>query len=227
MKILIVEDDPEMRGFLCDELRRENYEVSEAEDGRVGFIAALSNDFGMLIVDRMLPNLDGLGLITALRSVGIQTPVIFLTALSRVDERVDGLRAGADDYLIKPFALPELIARIEGVARRNAWRPTSELLRVGDLELNRMSQRVTRGGKKIHLKPKEFRVLEFLMQHAGKVVTKTMMLESVWDFHFDPQTTLVESHICRIRAKIDAGFGGELIQTVSGAGYRIVDKPAP
>lgn len=226
MRILIVEDDPEMRGYLSAELRGEGHDVTSADDGRAGFIAAMSDEFALLIVDRMLPKLDGLGLVTALRSAGLHTPVIFLTALGRVDERVDGLRAGADDYLVKPFAPAELFARIENISRRNARTPASPMLRVGDLELNRLSQSVTRAGKSIALKNREFRLLEYLMQNAGKVVTRTMMLEAVWDFHFDPQTSLVESHISRIRTKMDTGFSRELIQTVRGAGYRIDDSPA-
>ncbi len=226
MRILFVEDDPEMRDYLAAELRAEGHDVTTAEDGRAGFVAAMSDEFAMLIVDRMLPKLDGLGMVTALRSAGLHTPAIFLTALGRVDERVDGLRAGADDYLVKPFAPVELFARIENISRRNAWKPVSPLLRIGDLELNRLSQSVTRAGKSITLKNREFRLLEYLMQNAGKVVTRTMMLEAVWDFHFDPQTSLVESHISRIRTKMDTGFSRELIQTIRGAGYRIDDTPA-
>lgn len=224
MRILVVEDDLEMSDFVCEELRLEGHEVTAAHDGREGFLAAVANDFGMLVVDRMIPKMDGLAMVTALRSVGIETPVIFLTALGRVDERVEGLRSGGDDYLVKPFVVAELLARIDGVARRKGRKPASEMLRVGDLEVNRLSQRVTRAGRVISLKPKEYRLLEYMMQHAGKVVTKTMLLEAVWDFHFDPQTTLVESHISRIRAKIDSGDGDELIHTVWGSGYRIEAK---
>ncbi|MDE8344559.1 MAG: response regulator transcription factor [Acidocella sp.] len=225
MRILIVEDDPEMRDYLMTELRHEGHEVTSADDGRAGLVAAMSDDYAMLIVDRMLPKLDGLGMVTALRSAGLHMPVIFLTALGRVDERVDGLRAGADDYLVKPFAPVELFARIENLSRRNSWKPVSPLLKIGDLELNRLSKSVTRGGRNILLKNREFRLLEYLMQNAGKVVTRTMMLEAVWDFHFDPQTSLVESHISRIRAKMDTGFSRELIHTIRGAGYRIGDTP--
>jgi two-component system OmpR family response regulator len=226
MRVLIVEDDPAMRDFLGGELRGCGYEVTEAEDGRAGLMAAATDDFEVLVIDRMLPKLDGLGMVTALRSMGVQTPAIFLTALGRVDERVAGLRAGGDDYLVKPFALPELCARIEGVARRGAWRKADALLRVGALELNRLTQTARRGETKITLKPREFRLLEYLMRHAGQVVTRTMLLESVWDFHFDPQTSLVESHISRLRAKIDAGFSRDMILTVRGAGYMIADEPA-
>jgi len=227
MHVLIVEDDAPMRDFLQAELQREGYEVATAADGKAGLLAAATDEFGVLIIDRMLPKLDGLGMVTGLRSMGIETPVIFLTALSRVDERVAGLRAGADDYLVKPFAVPELLARMEGVLRRRERKQTDPTLRVADLALDRLTQTATRAGRKISLKPREYRLLEYLMQNAGKVVTRTMMLEHVWDFHFDPQTTLVESHISRIRAKVDAGAARELIQTIRGAGYRISDEAAP
>jgi len=226
MRVLIVEDDPEMRGFLGDELRREGYDITAAEDGRTGLMAAATDDFSILILDRMLPKLDGLGVVIALRSMGIETPVILLTALGRVDERVDGLRAGADDYMVKPFALSELVARIEGVARRNSWKPECGRLRVADLELNRLTRAVARGGRPIALKAREFRLLEYLMLNAGKLLTRTMLLEAVWDFHFDPQTSLVDSHISRLRAKIDTGAERGLIQTVRGAGYLIADEPS-
>ena len=224
MRILVVEDDAEMRSFLCKELFASGYEIMEAEDGRQGLMLTATNDFSVLIVDRMLPKLDGVGMVTALRSMDIQTPVIFLTALGRVDERVQGLRSGADDYVVKPFATVELTARIEALARRTRLKPAKHLLRVRDLELNLLDHTATRGDRKIQLKPREFRLLEYLMKNSGKVVTRTMLLESVWDFHFDPQTTLVESHISRIRAKVDNGFACALIQTVCGAGYRMADE---
>jgi two-component system OmpR family response regulator len=225
MRVLIVEDDPAMRDFLAGELRGCGYEVTEAQDGRAGLMAAATDDFAVLVIDRMLPKLDGLGMVTALRSMGVQTPAIFLTALGRVDERVAGLRAGGDDYLVKPFALPELCARIEGVARRGAWKPPGATLRLADLELDLLTQSARRGAAKIALKPREFRLLEHLLRHAGQVVTRTMLLEAVWDFHFDPQTSLVESHISRLRAKIDSGFPRPLIHTVRGAGYMAADEP--
>ncbi len=223
-RVLVVEDDPDMRSFLCAELAGAGFETVAAEDGRTGLMEAAAGNFDVLIIDRMLPKLDGLGLVTALRLMHINSPVIFLTALSRVDERVDGLRAGADDYLVKPFALPELLARIAAVARRGAWRaPESGTLHVADLELNRLTQTAQRAGQKIPLKPREFRLLEYLMLNAGRVVTRTMLLEAVWDFHFDPQTTLVESHISRVRGKIDGGYARPLLHTVRGSGYRIAD----
>jgi two-component system OmpR family response regulator len=213
-----------MVSYLRAELSAAQYHLAVATDGRAGLMLAGTEDFDVLVIDRMLPKLDGLGVVTALRTMGVQTPVLFLTALGRVDERVAGLRAGADDYLVKPFALVELTARLGALVRRRAIKPPDSMLRVADLELNRLNQTATRGQKKISLKPREFRLLEYLMLNSGRVVTRTMMLEAVWDFHFDPQTTLVESHISRIRTKIDHGFGRELIQTVRGAGYRMADE---
>ncbi|MHB1302761.1 MAG: response regulator transcription factor [Acidiphilium sp.] len=221
MKILVVEDDPHTREFVQGELAAAGHEVATAEDGRAGLLLAATADFDVMVVDRMLPQLDGLGMVTALRSMAIATPVIFLTALGRVDERVQGLRAGGDDYLVKPFAIEELSARIDAIARRNAYKRPTTTLRVHDLVLDRLTQTASRAGTRIPLKPREFRLLEFLMLNAGKVVTRTMLLEAVWDFHFDPQTTLVESHISRIRAKVDRGYDRELIETVWGTGYRI------
>ncbi len=221
MRILVIEDDLEMSRFLNEELVAEGHDVSILEDGRKGLMRAVTNDFDVLIIDRMLPHLDGLGVVRALRSMQIETPVIMLTALSRVDERVRGLRAGADDYVIKPFSMVELRARIDAVKRRRKQPVNYSQLRVGDLTLDRLTHEAKRGDRKISLKPREFRLLEYLMLHAGQVVTRTMLLESVWDYHFAPQTSLVESHICRIRLKVDRGFTTELIQTVRGAGYRI------
>lgn len=221
MRILVIEDDLDMSRFLNEELVAEGHDVSILEDGRKGLMRAVTNDFDVLIIDRMLPHLDGLGVVRALRSMQIETPVIMLTALSRVDERVRGLRAGADDYVIKPFSMVELRARIDAVKRRRKQPVNYSQLRVGDLTLDRLTHEAKRGDRKISLKPREFRLLEYLMLHAGQVVTRTMLLESVWDYHFAPQTSLVESHICRIRLKVDRGFTTELIQTVRGAGYRI------
>ncbi|WP_298161675.1 response regulator transcription factor [Acidocella sp.] len=227
MRILVIEDDDEMRGFLAGELEAEGYEVALAENGRDGLMQAATGDFDLFLIDRMLPHLDGLGVVQALRSMQITTSVIMITALGRVDERVRGLRAGADDYIVKPFAVPELLARIEAVRRRKTFKSDQSLLKVGDLTLNRLTQSATRGGQRIPLKPREFRLLEYLMLNAGVVVTRTMLLEAVWDYHFDPQTKLVESHISRIRLKIDRGFSRELIQTIRGSGYRIsADTPA-
>ncbi|WP_298282339.1 response regulator transcription factor [Acidocella sp.] len=222
MRILLIEDDEDMSGFLAGELEAEGYEVALAANGRDGLMQAATGDFDLFLIDRMLPHLDGLGVVQALRSMQIATSVIMITALGRVDERVRGLRAGADDYIVKPFAVPELLARVEAVRRRKVFRSDQSLLKVADLTLNRLTQSALRGEQRIPLKPREFRLLEYLMLNAGVVVTRTMLLEEVWDYHFDPQTKLVESHICRIRLKIDRGFPRELIQTIRGSGYRIV-----
>ncbi|OYV35777.1 MAG: DNA-binding response regulator [Acidocella sp. 20-61-6] len=220
-RVLVIEDDEMVRNFLQNELQAVNFSVTACADGRSGIMLATDQEFDVMVIDRMLPNIDGLGLLSALRAMGIATPVILLTALSKVSQRVEGLRAGADDYLVKPFAIEELVARIHAVIRRNDMPANTTVLRVGPLELDRLSHSATREGVKIHLNAREYRLLEYLMLNAGKVVTRTMLLEAVWDFHFDPQTTLVESHISRIRAKVDRGFGMELIKTVWGAGYRI------
>lgn len=222
MNVLLVEDDPATVGHVNDGLTAEGHRVSAAVDGKAGLLAAAGSEFDLLIVDRMLPKLDGLALVSALRTMQVHTPVIFLTARSRIDDRVEGLRAGGDDYVVKPFAIAELVARATAVARRRTVSPPTRL-RVGDLELNRLSQSACRAGKQISLKPREFRLLEFMMLHAGQVVTRTMLLEAVWDFHFDPQTSVVESHISRLRAKIDRGFTYDLIHTVRYAGYRFFD----
>lgn len=222
-RLLVVEDDEEMLTSVRDMLTAEGYEVETAPDGRTGLMRAATEDFAALVVDRMLPLLDGIGIVAALRSMGIKTPVLFLTALGRVDERVAGLRAGADDYLIKPFSPDELAARLEVLLRRQPSRDVQTTLHVSDLELNRLTRTAMRAGQTIPLKPREFRLLEYLMQNAGKVVTRSMLLEAVWDFHFDPQTSVVESHISRLRAKVDQGFAVELIHTVRGTGYRLSD----
>jgi two-component system OmpR family response regulator len=221
MHILLIEDDIKTVEFLRAGLEPEGYQVSVAEDSRAGLIAAAGGSFNLLIVDRMLPHLDGLALLQTLRGANIQTPALFLTALGGIDDRVEGLRAGGDDYMVKPFALAELSARVAALIRRNAVIPKATVLRIADLELNRLSHQVRRGNKKIELKPREFQLLEYLMLHENHVVTRTMLLETVWEFHFDPKTSVVESHISRLRSKIDRGLGLELIQTCRGSGYRI------
>lgn len=221
MNILLIEDDRTTVAFLRAGLEPEGYKISVAEDGRAGLIAAAGGTFDLLIVDRMLPLLDGLALLRTLRVAKIHTPALFLTALGGIDDRVEGLRAGGDDYLVKPFAFAELSARVAALTRRNAVMPKTTVLRIADLELDRLSQNVRRGGRKIELKPREFQLLEYLMLHEGQVVTRTMLLEAVWEFHFDPKTSVVESHISRLRAKIDRGFAQELIQTYRGSGYLI------
>lgn len=221
MNILLIEDDVAMRSFLRETLLENGYNVTVSGDGKDGLMQAATGQFEVLIIDRMLPYLDGLYVVQTLRSMQINTPVILLTALGRVDERVRGLRAGADDYIVKPFEMVELQARVEAVRRRQELRGKNSELRVGDLVLDRLTHSARRGETHVSLKPREFKLLEYLMLHEDQVVTRTMLLEDVWGYHFAPQTSLVESHICRVRLKIDRGFSKELIQTVRGSGYRI------
>ncbi|MFE1601473.1 winged helix-turn-helix domain-containing protein [Methylobacterium sp. ID0610] len=222
MRLLIIEDDREAASYLSKAFREAGHVADLAADGLDGYALAREGDYDVLVVDRMLPKLDGLSLIRSLREQGVQTPVLILSALGQVDDRVKGLRAGGDDYLPKPYAFSELLARIEVLARRRgggAGEPTA--YRVGDLELDRLSHRVTRGGQEIVLQPREFRLLEYLMRHAGQVVTRTMLLEHVWDYHFDPQTNVIDVHVSRLRAKVDKGFDRPMIHTVRGAGYMV------
>ena len=221
MRILLIEDDRQMADYLRKALAEVGAVVDHAADGREGLLAAASGDYEALIVDRMLPGLDGLGIVRTLRASGNQTPVLFLSALGEVDDRVEGLRAGGDDYLIKPFAFSELHARVEALLRRGAADVPETRLRVGDLELDLLKREVSRAGVSIQLQPREFRLLECLMQHAGQVVTRTMLLEQVWDYHFDPQTNVIDVHISRLRGKIDKDFHPPLLHTVRGAGYML------
>jgi two-component system OmpR family response regulator len=224
MKILIIEDDREAAAYLVKAFREAGHLADHAGDGLEGYGLASDGAYDVLIVDRMLPKLDGLSLIGGLREQKIDTPVLILSALGQVDDRVKGLRAGGDDYLAKPYAFSELLARVEVLARRRgqaSGEPT--LYRVGDLELDRLGHKLTRAGKEIVLQPREFRLLEYLMKHAGQVVTRTMLLENVWDYHFDPQTNVIDVHVSRLRAKIDKGHDAPLLQTIRGAGYMIRD----
>ncbi len=225
MKILIIEDDAEGAGYLAKAFGELGHVADVARDGLEGYALARDERYDVLIVDRMLPKMDGLSLIGALREQRIETPVIILSALGQVDDRVKGLRAGGDDYLSKPYALAELLARVEILARRKAsvagGDPTT--YRVGTLELDRLSHKLTRAGRDIPLQPREFRLLEYLMRHAGQVVTRTMLLENVWDYHFDPQTNVIDVHVSRLRGKIDRGPEPPLLHTVRGAGYMIRD----
>ena len=224
MKVLIIEDDVEAAAFIVKGFREAGHAPSYAADGETGLDAALAEDFDVLVVDRMLPRRDGLSIIAALREAGRQTPALILSALGDVDDRVAGLRAGGDDYLPKPYAFSELLARCEVLARRAApGEAAVTRYQVGDLELDRLSHTVRRAGEEIALQPREFRLLEFLMKNAGQVVTRTMLLEKVWDYHFDPQTNVIDVHISRLRAKIDRGQDRPLIQTVRGAGYVLRD----
>ena len=219
--ILIIEDDPDLAKVLSIGLEDAGYKVRHAADGEAGLEVAQKEKFDALIVDRMLPKCDGLSVITELRSKGYQTPVLILSALDQVDDRVTGLRAGGDDYLPKPYALAELLARLESLLRRQETAAPATKLRVGDLEMDLIARTVIRAGKEIDLQPREFTLLEYLMRHAGQTVTRTMLLEGVWDFHFDPQTNVIDVHISRLRQKIDKGFPHAMLQTVRGSGYMI------
>ena len=221
MRILLVEDDPQMAEYLRKALAEAGAVVDRAAEGREGLLMAASGDYDVLILDRMLPGLDGLAIVRTLRASGNRAPVLFLSALGEVDDRVEGLRAGGDDYLIKPFAFSELQARVEALLRRGAAEAPETRLRVADLEMDLLKREVTRAGQPILLQPREFRLLECLMRHAGRVVTRTMLLEQVWDYHFDPQTNVIDVHISRLRSKIDKDFDPPLLQTVRGAGYRL------
>jgi two-component system, OmpR family, response regulator len=219
MKILVVEDDRETATYLTKGLSESGYTVDCAGDGREALFLATSSDYSAMILDRMLPSMDGLSVLGALRAAEIRTPALILSALGSVDDRVKGLRAGGDDYLVKPFAFSELLARLEALLRRGAGPPTTTKLRVADLELDLLTRSVRRAGKPIEVLPREFRLLEYLMRNAGHVVTRTMLLERVWDYHFDPQTNVIDVHISRLRQKIDKNFDHQLLHTVRGAGY--------
>lgn len=221
MRILLIEDDEDAATYMVKGLAESGYQVEHAGDGEQGLQRALDGEYDVAVVDRMLPGLDGLSIIRKLRADGNRTPVLVLSALAEVDDRVAGLRAGGDDYLIKPYAFAELLARIEALARRATDTSSDTHLGVADLELDLMTHKVTRAGRLIRLQPKELRLLEFLLRHAGQVVTRTMLLEQVWDFHFDPQTNVIDTQISRLRSKIDKGFDEPLLQTVRGMGYRL------
>jgi two-component system OmpR family response regulator len=221
MRILVIEDDREAAAYIVKGLKESGHVVDHAADGEEGLTLALDGEYDVLIVDRMLPRRDGLGVVESLRERGVATPVLFLSALGEVDDRVKGLRAGGDDYLTKPFAFAELLARLEAVVRRRAPEEVRTVLSVGDLELDLLKRRVRRAGQDIDLQPREFKLLEYLMRHEGQVVTRTMLLENVWEYHFDPQTNVIDVHISRLRAKIDKSFETALLHTVRGAGYTL------
>jgi len=223
MRLLVIEDDRDAADYLVKAFREVGHVADAATDGDDGLAMALGGQYDVLIVDRMLPKRDGLAIIGALRAKGMETPALILSALGQVDDRVKGLRAGGDDYLPKPYSFSELLARVEVLARRRGGRSEETMLRVGDLKLDRLSHQVHRGDEEIALQPREFRLLEYLMQHAGQVVTRTMLLENVWDYHFDPQTNVIDVHISRLRSKIDKGFSQPLLHTIRGAGYMIRD----
>ena len=221
MRILVIEDDNETAAYIVRGLSEHGHAVERAPTGRDGLFLATDGSYDLIVLDRMLPGMDGMTLLKTLRAAEVRTPVLMLTALGEVDQRVEGLEAGADDYLGKPFVFTELLARVQALGRRPPLQEQVSLLQVADLEMDLLKREVRRAGKLIELQPREFRLLEYMMRHAGEVVTRTMLLEQVWDFHFDPQTSVVETHISRLRAKIDRahGPGRELLHTVRGAGY--------
>jgi two-component system OmpR family response regulator len=224
MHLLAIEDDAEAAAFLAKGLRESGYTVDLATDGREGLFQATEEKYDLLIVDRQLPHLDGLSIVQLLRNNGSRVPVLVLSALGSVDERIEGLRAGGDDYLTKPFAFGELIARIEALLRRGQATEASTRLRVADLEMDLLGRTVTRTGNRLDLTQKEYQLLEFLMRRTGQVVTRTMLLENVWDLHFDPQTNVIDVHMSRLRSVVDKGFDTPLIHTVRGAGYILRDE---
>lgn len=221
MKILLLEDDTATRDHIRRSLEAAGHVVDECAEGRDATFLATGNAYGVLIVDRMVPGVDGLSVVKALRISGVTTPALFLTAMGGVEDRVEGLEAGGDDYLVKPFAMTELLARVAALGRRPAISEATTKLCVADLEMDLIKRTVTRAGKRIELQAQEFKLLEYLMRHEGQVVTRTMLLENVWSFHFDPQTNVIESHMSRLRAKVERGFGVELIHTLRGSGYRL------
>jgi two-component system OmpR family response regulator len=223
MRILVIEDDREAASYLVKALGEAGHVADHATDGQTGLALANEGTYEVLVVDRMLPKRDGLSVVAELRAAGNRVPVLILSALGQVDDRVTGLRAGGDDYLAKPYAFSELLARIEVLARRSAPQEAETVYRVADLELDRLARKVRRNGEPIILQPREFRLLEYLMKNAGTVVTRTMLLEKVWDYHFDPQTNVIDVHMSRLRAKIDKGFARPLLHTVRGSGYVMRD----
>jgi len=221
MKILVIEDDREAADYLEKAFAEAGHIAHLAGDGEAGYALARDGGYDVLIVDRMLPRRDGLSVIAGLRALGVDTPVLILSALGEVDDRVTGLRAGGDDYLTKPYAFSELLARVEVLNRRAAGKDVETVYRAGDLELDRLSHTVRRAGREIVLQPREFRLLEYLMRHSGQVVTRTMLLENVWDYHFDPQTNVIDVHVSRLRGKIEKGFDTPVLHTIRGAGYML------
>jgi two-component system, OmpR family, response regulator len=223
-KILVIEDDTETAAYLSQGLGEEGFETDIASSGRDGLFLATSGDYSLIILDRMLPELDGLSVMKAMRAAKIATPVLILSALGTLDDRIKGLREGGDDYLVKPFAFSELLARMDSLLRRRTPDSATTTLSCGDLTMDLLSRTVTRGGKTIELQPREFKLLEYMLRHKNHVVTRTMLLDGVWDYHFDPQTNVIDVHISRLRQKIDSDFPGPLIQTIRGAGYKLTDQ---
>lgn len=221
MRVLVIEDDNETAAYIVEGLKTSGHKVDHVSDGRDGLIVATTTSYDVIVVDRMLPGLDGLAMVKTIRDAGVKAPVLFLTARGGIDDRVEGLEAGGDDYLTKPFAFSELMARLNALARRPPLNAVQTVLRVADLQMDLIARQVKRGNQQVDLQPREFQLLEYLMRNAGRVVTRTMLLEHVWDFHFDPKTKIVETHISRLRAKVDKGADQELIHTIRGSGYVI------
>jgi two-component system OmpR family response regulator len=219
MKALLIEDDSRTSAFIKRGMEEHGHVIDVAANGRDGLFLAAGETYDVVIVDRMLPGLDGLGVVKTLRGAGVATPVLFLTTLGGIDDRVQGLEAGGDDYLVKPFAFAELMARVNALTRRPPLAQAPTVLKVADLEMDLIGRKVRRAGHEVDLQPREFRLLEYLMRNAGRVVTRTMLLENVWEFHFEPRTNIVETHISRLRSKVDKGFDAELLETVRGSGY--------
>jgi two-component system OmpR family response regulator len=224
-RILVVEDDAETAEYVLKGLREAGFTAEHVQDGRDGLYLASSSTFDAIVMDRMLPGMDGLSVVKALRAAGVETPVLFLSALSHLDERVKGLRAGGDDYLVKPFAFSELSARLDNLIRRGVPKAAETSLSCGDLEVDLLSRKAVRAGRTLELLPREFKLLEYLLRRKNRVVTRTMLLEEVWDYRFDPHTSLIDTHISRLRKKIDEGFDKPLLHTVRGSGYRLSEAP--
>lgn len=224
-RILVVEDDADTAEYILKGLREAGFTAEHVADGRDGLYMASSSDFDAVVMDRMLPGMDGLSVTKAVRAAGVQTPILILSALAHLDERVTGLRAGADDYLTKPFGFSELAARLENLMRRGGAKPVETSLACGDLHLDLLSRRVTRAGRTLELLPRELKLLEYFLRHRDRVVTRTMLLEEVWDYRFDPHTSLIDTHISRLRKKIDEDFDKPLLHTVRGSGYRLSETP--
>jgi two-component system, OmpR family, response regulator len=225
VKLLLLEDDTETRVHIVRLLEAEGHVVDTARTGPDAIFLGTTGTYAVIALDRMVPDVDGLTVLRALRAADVQTPVLFLTAMGEVDDRVAGLRAGADDYLVKPFAASELLARVAALSRRRPVAEVATVLRAADLEIDLLKRRVTRAGRRIELQQQEYKLLEYLLRHEGEIVTRSMLLENVWSFHFDPGSNLIESHMSRLRAKVDKGFDRELIHTIRGAGYRLDANP--
>ena len=221
MRALVIEDDRQVADFIVKGLRENGFAVDSAHDGREGIFLAASEPYDVIVLDRMLPQVDGLSLLKTLRATGVEAPVLILSAMGEVNQRIEGLRAGGDDYMAKPFSITELVTRVQVLLKRKVNHASETQLQVGSLSVDLLTRKASRLGQEIDLKPREFQLLEFLMRHADQIVTRTMILEHVWDYNFDPQTNVIDVHISRLRNKIDKGFSPSLLRTVRGAGYSI------